>query len=81
MANTAPRSKKAWVLSCGLIVLLNALNYGLQSGLCVDYVPESGAVSSCVSGPALGWPGSFFLALISLVALGYCINRLHRASR
>ena len=81
MISTARRSKKAWVWICGLIVLLNALNFGLQSGLCVDYIPESGAGSTCTSGPALGWPGSFSLALVSVIALGYCIIRLIRVPR
>ena len=53
---------------------------GLQSGQCIDCAPDSGAVSTCSLEPALGWPGSVLLALVSLVALGYCINRVIRTS-
>lgn len=74
-------TKTPWVLLCGLIIVVNILNYGLQSGQCTDYVPESGAVSYCSSEPALGWPGTVLLAIASLVALGYCINRMRRPSR
>ena len=76
-----PRSNMKWVLVCGLIVLLNTLNYGLQSGQCIDYTVESGAVSTCSLEPAIGWPGSALLAIVSFFTLGYCINRLLRASR
>lgn len=77
----APRSQMAWVAICGLIVLLNTLNYGLQSGQCVDYLPKSGAVSTCSMEPAMGWPGSVLLAIVSLFALAYCITRILRAFR
>lgn len=75
------RAKMPWVLLCGLIVVVNILNYGLQSGQCIDYVLESGAVSTCSSEPALGWPGTVLLAMASLIALGYCISRMRQPSR
>lgn len=80
-ANETPRSRVPWVLLSGLIILLNVLNYALQAGQCIDYLPESGAKSTCSLEPALGWPGSVLLAIVSLVVLGYCINRLLRMSR
>lgn len=70
-----------WVLLCGLIVVINILNYGLQSGQCIDYSPESVAVSYCSSEPAFGWSGSVLLAIVSLVALGYCISRMRQLPR
>ena len=70
-----------WVLLCGLIIVMNSLNYVFQSGQCIDYVPDSGAVSNCSSEPALGWPGTVLLAIVSLVALGYCISRMRQTSR
>jgi hypothetical protein len=73
--------KMPWVLLCGFIVVINILNYGLQSGQCVDYAPGSVAVSYCSSEPALGWPGTVLLAIVSLVALGYCISRMRRPHR
>lgn len=80
-SDQAASAKVPWVLLCGLIVVVNILNYGLQSGQCIDYAPESGAVSYCSSEPALGWPGTVLLAIVSLVALGYCISRVRRPSR
>lgn len=77
---TAP-SKMPWVLLCGLIIVVNILNYGLQSGQCIDYIPESGAISTCSMEPALGLPGTVLLAIVSLVALGYFISRMRRPSR
>ncbi|WP_155849397.1 hypothetical protein [Arthrobacter sp. H20] len=80
-ADEDPGSRVPWALLCGLIIMLNASNYALQSGQCTDYITGSGATSTCSLEPALGWPGSVLLAMVSLVVLGYCINRLLRLSR
>lgn len=75
------RSKMRWFLLIGLVALVNVLNYGFQSGQCNDYAPVSGAVSTCSMEPALGWPGTVLLVIVSLIAIGYCINRIRRASQ
>ena len=80
-AEENPRARVSWALLCGLIIMLNALNYALQSGRCTDYIPESEATSTCSMEPALGWPGSVLLAIVSIVVIGYCINRMLRPSR
>lgn len=75
------RSRVPLALLCGLTILLNAFNYALQSGQCTDYLPESRAMSTCSLEPALGWPGSVLLAIVSLAVIGYSINRLLQSSR
>lgn len=80
-SDLAAHAKMPWILLCGLIIVVNVLNYGLQYGQCTGYIPESGAISYCSLEPALGWPGTVLLAIVSLIALGYCINRMRRPSR
>ena len=47
----------------------------------MDYTAESGAVSTCTSGPVLGAAGTWLLAAVSVVVIGYFARRLVRAAR
>ncbi|GEP27286.1 hypothetical protein [Cryobacterium sp. Hh38] len=70
--------KLRWVLASLLIIAVNVVLLGTRTGECTDYSPESGAVSTCSSGPLVGVPGTWAIAILSLVALAYFVYRLVR---
>ena len=73
-----PEPRTRWVIASLLVVVVNVLLFGLTVGECKDYAAESGAVSTCVSGPVLGYPGTWALGILSLFALAYFAHRFLR---
>lgn len=70
-----------WVWAILLVIAIDALLLGLRTGECIDYTAESGAVSTCTSGPVLGPAGTWLLAAASVVVILYLFRRLVRAPR
>lgn len=70
-----------WALAILLVIAVDALLIGFRTGECVDYTAESGAVSTCTSGPVLGPAGTWLVAAASIVVILYLARRLVRASR
>ena len=64
-----------WIL---LLVAVGFLHFGSQVGECTDYTVESGAESTCTSGPLFGVPGTWALVILSLLTLGYFAYRIAR---
>jgi len=61
-----------------LIALDVVLLLGLQRGECIDFIAESGAQSTCTTGPA---PETWFLVAVSLLPIFYSVRRLLRSGR
>ena len=70
-----------WALAIVLVIAVDALLIGFRTGECLDYTAESGAASSCTSGPVLGPAGTWLLAAVSVVVILYLARRLVRAAR
>ena len=70
-----------WAVAILLMILLNIALLGVQRGECFDYVPESGALSTCRSSPLLGVTGSWLVAIVSVVAIIYFTLRLVQIAR
>ena len=70
-----------WALALLLVIAADALLIGFGTGECVDYTAESGAASTCTSGPVLGPAGTWLLAAASVVVILYLSRRLVRAAR
>ena len=70
-----------WAWAIVLVIAVDALLIGLRAGECIDYTAESGAVSTCTSGPVLGPAGTWLLAAASVVVILYLARRLVRAAR
>ena len=70
--------KLRWVLAGLQIIAVNVVLVGIRTGECLDYTAESGAVSTCSSGPLVGIPGTWAIAILSLGALAYSVYRLVR---
>jgi hypothetical protein len=70
-----------WAVAILLVIIVNVSSFGYQRGECIDYTIESGAVSTCSSGPALGMDGTWLLAVVSVAAIVYCRRRLVHAAR
>ena len=70
-----------WVCAILLVIAVDALLLGFRTGECIDYTAESGAASTCTSGPALGSAGTWLLAAASVLVIGYHARRLARAAR
>jgi hypothetical protein len=49
--------------------------FALRSGSCVDYVQGA---SVCSTGPAVGWPGAWFIGILGVSVAGYAIIRAFR---
>lgn len=70
-----------WAGAILLVVAVDALLIGFRTGECIDYAPESGAVSACSTGPLLGLEGTWLLAAVSVLLIAYLARRLWRAAR
>ena len=75
------RPRWPWALAIGVVLAVDALLIGFRAGECIDYTAESGAVSTCTSGPVLGPAGTWLLAAVSVVVILYFARRLVRAAR
>ena len=75
------RPRWPWALAILLVIAVDALLLGFRSGECIDYTVESGALSTCTSGPAFGSAGTWLLAAASVVVIGCLARRLVRAAR
>ncbi|MFE4226957.1 hypothetical protein ACFRJ8_03600 [Arthrobacter sp. NPDC056886] len=75
------RPARHWALAILLVIAVDALLIGFRTGECIDYTAESGAVSTCTSGPVLGPAGTWLLAAVSVVVIVYLARRLVRAAR
>lgn len=75
------RPRWPWAVAIVLVIAVDALLIGFRTGECIDYTPESGAVSTCTSGPALGPEGTWLLAAVSVLVISYFGRRLVRAAR
>lgn len=77
------RRRPAWpcALAILLVIAVDALLIGFRTGECIDYTAESGAVSTCTSGPVLGPAGIWLLTAVSVVVIVYLSRRLVRAAR
>jgi hypothetical protein len=64
-----------------LVIVVDALLLGFRTGECFDYAAESGAVSTCTSGPVLEPAGAWLLAAVSVLVISYPARRLVRAAR
>jgi hypothetical protein len=67
-----------WVNLILLLVAVNFLLFRYRVGECTDYTVESGAESTCTSGPLLGVPGTWAFGILSLCALAYFVYRIAR---
>ena len=76
-----PPAKWRWIIAIAIVVLINVLALGMQSGQCIDYAAGSGATSICTSGPAIGVAGAWALGVLSLFAVAYFMYRLSRTLR
>ncbi|MFF2031370.1 hypothetical protein [Arthrobacter sp. NPDC058192] len=65
----------------GLVIAVDALMLGFRVGECHDFAVESGAVSTCTSGPILGLAGSWLLVAVSVVVIVHLARRLVSAAR
>ncbi|SDK90829.1 hypothetical protein SAMN04487916_10454 [Arthrobacter sp. ov407] len=68
-------------MAIGLVIAVDAILLGFRTGECIDYTAESGAVSTCTSGPALGSEGTWLLVAVSIVVISYFARRFVRAAR
>lgn len=77
------RSPRWWPLAVAilLVMIVNVSLFGYQQGECIDYTIESGARSTCTSGPALGIAGTWILAIVSAAAIIYFTRRLVHVAR
>ncbi len=70
MRETAERGtvrRWPWIVLLVAAIAAPVLAFGVWSGQCVDTTVESSAVSSCASGPTVGWLGAWIvLALCRL---------------
>jgi hypothetical protein len=76
-----PPKWRPWALAILLVIAVDALLIGFRTGECFDYTAESGAVSTCASGPVLGPAGTWLLAAVSVLIISYLARRLARAAR
>lgn len=74
-------AKRRWVGAIAFVVPINVLSFGIGSGQCIDYSAESGAESTCTSGPAIGVAGTWVLGILSLFVVAYFIYRLAKSQR
>ena len=84
MTQTRKRSPTAqwpWVLLVLLVIAVDVVLLGTQTGRCIDYTQESGAESFCETGPITGVPGAWLLIVASLIAIAHFITRFLRAKR
>ncbi|SKB90554.1 hypothetical protein SAMN05660473_02968 [Arthrobacter sp. 49Tsu3.1M3] len=80
MPQPCPPKRWPWALAILLVIAVDALLLGFGTGECIDYTAESGAASTCTSGPALGSEGMWVLAAASVLVIGYLARRLARAA-
>ncbi|HEY8718675.1 hypothetical protein [Pengzhenrongella sp.] len=59
-------------------VAVPLLVFGFRVGECIDYAPESAAVSSCRSGPAVGIAGAWVLCVAAALFVTYLLYRALR---
>jgi hypothetical protein len=64
-----------------LVLVADVILMGTSVGQCADYTAESGAESTCTSGPVLGLAGTWVLGAVSVLAIAYCGRRLVHRSR
>ena len=74
-------SRWPWAITILGVVVANVLLLGTQTGQCIDYALESGAESTCTSGPIIGIAGAWVLGIVSLLAVAYCTYRLVQSFR
>jgi hypothetical protein len=67
-----------WVLLLLAAVITGVLALSVWTGVCIDYVPESAATSTCTLAPSIGWPAAIVVAGISLAVAVFSIVRLVR---
>lgn len=65
-----------WAAAILLVIIVNAAFFSAQRGECFDDAVGSGAVSTCANGPALGVPGTWLLAIVSVAAVVHFTRRL-----
>lgn len=70
-----------WAVAILLVIAVDAFLIGSRTGECIDYTAESGAVSTCTSGPVLGAAGTWLLAAVSVLVISHFARRLVRAAR
>lgn len=76
-----PPKRWPWAVAIGLVIAVDAILLGFRTGECIDYTAESGAVSTCTSGPTFGHAGTWLLAAASILVIGYLARRFARAAR
>lgn len=76
MRRAEPRLR--WAILIVLLVVVNFLLVGYRVGECTDYTVESGAESTCTSGPLLGIPGTWTFGVLSICAVAYFVHRIAR---
>ena len=64
-----------WIASILVVLLANVLIFNWRTGYCVDYAPGHGE-SYCTNEPIIGAPGAWTIAVVSVVAIAYCLYRL-----
>jgi hypothetical protein len=74
------RIRPAWPWGLLLLaaVIAGMLALTMWTGVCIDYVAESAAASTCTVEPAIGWPAAIVVAGISLAVAVFSIVRLVR---
>ncbi|CAH0218128.1 hypothetical protein SRABI26_02335 [Arthrobacter sp. Bi26] len=75
------RQRWPWAVAILLVIAVDAFLIGSRTGECLDYTAESGAVSTCTSGPVLGAACTWLLAAVSVLVISHFARRLVRAAR
>jgi hypothetical protein len=59
---TARHVRWGWLLTAGLALVIPVLALGLRGGDCFDAATQTGAASTCTSGPVVGFGGALVLS-------------------
>jgi hypothetical protein len=85
MPEDASRSREriprgVWVVPLVVIASIDVIAFTGTRGWCADSGSPD-VPSVCGSEPIFGWPGTWVIAVLSVIAAGYCVWRIVRPPR